>query len=78
MRRLYADGKMIESSKKKHPTREILEKGGIVSGEEFEIMLREEAKQNQLDVLESIEDNLIQLNKTMYEILKIISNNQLD
>ena len=61
-------------SKEKHPTHKILEKGRLIDGEDFEIMLREEAEQNQMEALETIEENLIQLNKTMYEILKILSN----
>lgn len=77
MKRVY-DGtsNMNVSDKEKHPTRKILEQGGVVDGEDFEMMLREEAKLNKMDTLESIEENLIQLNRTMYEILKAISNNQ--
>lgn len=79
MKRLYKDGgEMILEKKKKHPTREILEKGGIVDGEDFELMLIEEAEVNRMEILESIEENLIQLNKTTYEILRVISNNQQD
>ena len=54
----------------------ILENGGILNGEEFEIMLKEEAEERRDSKLEEINQNIIQLNKTMYEILKIISNNQ--
>ena len=49
---------------------------GILNGEEFEIMLKEEAEERRDSKLEEINQNIIQLNKTMYEILKIISNNQ--
>lgn len=78
MKRIYADSEMRVISKEKHPTRKILEKGGLIDGKDFEIMLREEAEQNKMETLESIEENLIQLNKTMYEILKILSNNPRD
>ena len=72
MKRIYADSEMKVEPKEKHPTRKILEQGGLVSDEDFEIMLREEAEQNQMEALESIEENLIQLNKTMYKILNHI------
>ena len=62
--------------RKKHSLRKILENGGILNGEEFEIMLKEEAEERRDSKLEEINQNIIQLNKTMYEILKIISNNQ--
>ena len=38
-------------------------------------MLKEEAEERRDSKLEEINQNIIQLNKTMYEILKIISNN---
>lgn len=78
MKRFYADGEMKVEPKEKHPTRKTLEQGGLVSSEDFETMIREENIQNKMDTLESIEENLIQLNKTIYEILKIISNNLRD
>mgnify|MGYP000488344523 FL=1 len=66
----------VEKKIKKHSLRKILENGGILNGEEFEIMLKEEAEERRDSKLEEINQNIIQLNKTMYEILKIISNNQ--
>lgn len=80
MKRFYIDGKGVMEIKhnEKHPTRRILEQGSFVDEESFEIMLREEAKQNRMDALEAIEENLIQVNKTLYAILKHISNNQQD
>ena len=69
---IYCSGNKI----KKHSLRKILENGGILNGEEFEIMLKEEAEERRDSKLEEINQNIIQLNKTMYEILKIISNNQ--
>lgn len=61
---------------KKHSLRKILENGGILNGEEFEMMLKEEAEERRDSKLEEINQNIIQLNKTMYKILNIISNNQ--
>lgn len=80
MKIFYTDGEGVMEIKhnEKHPTRRILEQGGFVDEESFELMLREEAKQNRMDTLESIEENLIQVNKTLYAILKHISSNQQD
>ena len=44
----------------------------MVDGESFELMLREEAEENKMSALEDIEENLIQLNKTVYEIYKLL------
>ena len=49
---------IISGSKKKHPTRERLESGYIVDGEEFEIMLREEKEEEDREVLSLIFDEL--------------------
>lgn len=78
MKRFFGDSNMVVKLKEKHPTREILEKGGLVDGESFEMMLREEAHDNKMSTLESIEENLIQLNKTMYEIYIFLINSQQD
>ena len=73
---IYCSGHKVDKKIKKHSLRKILENGGILNGEEFEIMLKEEAEERRDSKLEEINQNIIQLNKTMYEILKIISNNQ--
>lgn len=73
---IYCSGNKVEKKIKKYSLRKILENGGILNGEEFEIMLKEEAEERRDSKLEEINQNIIQLNKTMYEILKIISNNQ--
>ena len=75
-RKVYCGGNKVEKKIKKHSLRKILENGGILNGEEFEIMLKEEAEERRDSKLEEINQNIIQLNKTMYEILSIISNNQ--
>lgn len=36
---------------KKHPTREILEQGGVVDGEAFDLMLAEEKKEQGEDIM---------------------------
>ena len=76
MDRFWGDSNMVIRQKEKHPTREILEKGGVVDGESFELMLREEAEENKMSALEDIEENLIQLNKTVYEIYRFLINNR--
>ena len=38
----------------KHPTREILESGGIVEGEAFELMLKEESQSEVIKELKEI------------------------
>lgn len=77
MNKFCFDNVPVDLPIKKHPTREILESGGIVDGESFEIMLKEEAEQEKMDWLESINYNLIQLNRNIYEMLLILkSNNQ--
>ena len=73
MERFWGDSNMVIKQKEKHPTREILEKGGVVDGESFELMLREEAEENKMSALEDIEENLIQLNKTVYEIYRLLA-----
>ena len=80
MKRFYEDGtsEIKTEHKEKHPTRRILEQGGFVDEDSFELMLREEAEDNRMSTLESIEENLIQVNKTLYAILKYISNNPQD
>lgn len=80
MKRFYTDGEGVIKIKhnEKHPTRRILEQGGFVDEDSFELMLREEAEDNRMSTLESIEENLIQVNKTLYAILKYISNNPQD
>ncbi len=45
MSKLYFDSEKVDIPTKKHPTRELLECGGVVDGETFEIMLKEEAEQ---------------------------------
>lgn len=45
----------------------------MVDGESFELMLREEAEENKMSALEDIEENLIQLNKTVYEIYRLLA-----
>lgn len=75
MTKFYCDSEEVNIPTKKHPTREVLEQGGIVDGEAFEIMLREEAKQEKTDWLESINHNLLQLNKNVYEILLFLKTN---
>lgn len=80
MKRFYEDGtgKIKMEQKEKHPARKILEQGGWIAEESFELMLRAEAEENRMSTLESIEENLIQVNKTLYAILKHISSNQQD
>jgi hypothetical protein len=73
---VYCSGNKVEKKIKKHSLRKVLENGGILNDEEFEIMLKEEAEERRDSKLEEINQNIIQLNKTMYEILNIISNNQ--
>lgn len=75
MARFYCDGEEVDIPIKKHPTRVFLEQGGVVDGEAFETMLREEAKQEKMDWLESINHNLLQLNKNIYEILLFLKTN---
>ena len=70
------NGNIFKTEEKKHPIREMLEKGALVDGDEFETMLREEAEEQEEKTLKSIEVNLIQLNKTTAKILEILSNNQ--
>ena len=80
MKRFYEDGtgKIKMEQKEKHPARKILEQGVWIDEDSFELMLREEAEDNRMSTLESIEENLIQVNKTLYAILKYISNNPQD
>lgn len=52
-----------------HPTRKILEQGGVVDGEAFEIMLREEAQDENEKALEVIADNLNKLTNIVNRIL---------
>lgn len=40
----------------KHPVMEILENGGVVSGEEFDMMLREEAKTGNDEMLRMLKE----------------------
>ena len=42
---IYCSGNKVEKKIKKHSLRKILENGGILNGEEFEIMLKEEAEE---------------------------------
>ena len=69
-----------------HPTRKILEQGGVVDGEAFKIMLEEESKNDVLEMLKKINqhfaDNNIDIglysdserNKTLYNTEIFIDN----
>ena len=45
----------------KHPTREILESGGIVEGEAFELMLKEESQSEVIKELKEINQHLMDI-----------------
>ena len=45
----------------KHPTREILESGGIVEGEAFELMLKEESQSEDIKELKEINQHLMDI-----------------
>ena len=49
---IYCSGNKVEKKIKKHSLRKILENGGILNGEEFEIMLKEEAEERRDSKLE--------------------------
>lgn len=61
---------------KKHPTREILDAGGVVDGEAFDIMLREERevemKEHMYGTNEGIMKELIEIRKMLEEIKEVI------
>lgn len=54
---------------KKHPAREILEKGGVVDEETFDLMLKEESESNVISV---IVDELRDINKSLKDIKEVI------
>lgn len=54
---------------KKHPTRAILEKGGVVDGETFDLMLKEESESN---VISAIVDELRDINRSLKDIKEVI------
>ena len=68
---IYCSGNKIEKKIKKHSLRKILENGGILNGEEFEIMLKEEAEERRDSKLEEINQNIIQLNKQCMKSWKL-------
>lgn len=49
----------------KHNTREILEHGGIVEGEAFELMLKEESQGEVIELLKEINQHLIDIKMLM-------------
>ena len=44
-----------------HPTRKILEQGGVVDGEAFKIMLEEESQNEILEILKEINQHLVDI-----------------
>lgn len=48
-----------------HPTRKILEQGGVVDGEAFKIMLEEESQNEILEILKEINQHLIDIKEMM-------------
>lgn len=61
----------------KHPTREILESGGIVEGEAFELMLKEESQSEVIKELKEINQHLMDIKilmgiKTNYIVTLIL------
>ena len=55
MKRFYEDGtgKIKMEQKEKHPARKILEQGGWIDEDSFELMLREEAEDNRMSARHS-------------------------
>lgn len=67
------DGNGRKVKPPKHPVREILDAGGIVDGETFDRMLKEESETAYLSELEEINKNVREMNKNLYVQLNLIS-----